>query len=56
MCIAESRYPIALQMYKCTNCQWRGQVGESIETEAFDICPECKSEDLIIYDEDEDQK
>lgn len=46
--VTESRPPISLQMYKCNNCQWRGQVGESIETESFDICPECKSDDLML--------
>lgn len=45
-----------LQMYKCNNCQWRGQVGESIEMECCDVCPECKSEDLHIYNQDEDQE
>lgn len=54
--VTESRHPIALQMYKCNNCQWRGQVGESIETETCDVCPECKSEDLLLYNENEDQE
>jgi len=42
---------ITLQMYECNSCLWYGQVGESIETESCDICPECKSEDLKLCDE-----
>ena len=47
----------SLQMYECNRCEWYGQVGESIETESYDVCPKCLSEDLTLLDspKNEDQ-
>ncbi len=48
----------SLQMYGCNRCEWYGQVGESIETESYDVCPKCLSEDLTLLDspKNEDQE
>ena len=48
----------SLQMYECNRCEWYGQVGESIETESYDVCPKCLSEDLTLLDspKNEDQE
>ena len=48
----------SLQMYGCNRCKWYGQVGESIETESYDVCPKCLSEDLTLLDspKNEDQE
>lgn len=54
----EPKQNFSLQMYECNRCEWYGQVGESIETESYDVCPKCLSEDLTLLDspKNEDQE